>query len=374
MKKRLSFAACLLVLLTVCLSGCSGGDKKTDTQIELLPAAGVASDIFTVFRGSDYVLKAYDSTVLPYVEELNMPVDCVIDQVLVRPGDHVKAGDMLVKMNLDDEREREAELTESIRRKTVSNEYDNRISELEISVREVELRELISANADSREIALKELDVESARLALSQQKETQELSLRAERTELERLRADLEYDAVYAPFDGVIARSVEYSRDTRIPAYQTIVYLADETKLYISSPYISESALSIANGGVYALIGDGKYDIQYRKMDSNKYLSAILAGASIYTEFDIIGPDGWSDEVEPGMYAAVVLKNNYDSDALLIPANAVLNSAGGKYVYVVTEDGGREKRDIKVRMITNGIYARVLEGLTEGERIYVTDK
>ncbi len=374
MKKHLSYVLCLLVVLSVCLTGCSGGNKEKKAEIELLPAAGVASDIFTVFRGEDYVLKAYDASVLPYIEELYMPVDCVVEQVLVRPGDRVKAGDMLVKMNLENELKREAELAESIRRKTVSNEYDNRILQLDISMREVELRELISKSADSREIALKELDIENARLALSQQMEKQELALQAERTELERLKADLAYDAVYAPFDGVIARSVDLRRGSRVPAYQTMVYLADETKLYISSQYISDSTFSVADGGIYALIGDARYEISYRRMDPQAYVSAILAGSSIYSEFDIIGPDGWQEKIEPGMYAAVILSNNYDSDALLIPANAVLNSAGGKYVYVVTEDGGREKRDIKVRIVMGGMYARVLEGLTEGERIYVTDK
>ena len=78
--------------------------------------------------------------------------------------------------------------------------------------------------------------------------------------------------------------------------------------------------------------------------------------------------------MQAGDYAALIFVNSYQPDALLIPANAVLADAAGKYVYVVGKNGERVRRDVKLRVPVGAIDAQVLEGLEEGERIYVTDK
>lgn len=39
--------------------------------------------------------------------------------------------------------------------------------------------------------------------------------------------------------------------------------------------------------------------------------------------------------MQAGDYAALIFVNSYQADTLLIPANAVLADAAGKYVYVV---------------------------------------
>ena len=84
--------------------------------------------------------------------------------------------------------------------------------------------------------------------------------------------------------------------------------------------------------------------------------------------------EGWEKEVEPGMYCGLVLMHNFVPDQLLIPFNAVLSDTDGKYVYVVGENGEAVKRSIKVRNYQDSVYSVVLEGLEEGEQIYVTDK
>ena len=104
------------------------------------------------------------------------------------------------------------------------------------------------------------------------------------------------------------------------------------------------------------------------------YVSRVLAGKKVYSEFEITGPADWRDGVQAGDYAALIFVNSYQADALLIPANAVLADAAGKYVYVVGKNGERVRRDVKLRVPVGAIDAQVLEGLEEGERIYVTDK
>ena len=363
----------IILALALLLSGCVSSVSAPPAP-ELLPAAGVASDIATAFIGDNRVIKTVDASVRPYVEELCLPVNGVVDEVLARPGDRVKKGDRILTLDLDSERERAEELEKSIAYARAVNGFDNEMAEIDIRVLMTELEALRARNADRTEIELKALSVERARLHLNQTKELQSLDLSAKEAELERIRASLECDAVYAPFDGVIAREITLSRGSRVRAYETLAYLADDTRLLITAQYIPESAILTATGGYYALIGDSRYEIEYVPIEKEEFLSLMLSGNPITSDFRVVGPDGWESRLEAGQYAAIVLVNSYAPDALLIPANAVLSDSGGKYVYVVGENGQRIKRNIKTRQPVGAIYAQVLDGLSEGERIYVTDK
>lgn len=363
----------LLIATILLLTGC--GQKTPEVPApELLPAAGVASDIACAFMGENKVIKTVDASVSPYVEELSLTVNGVVDEVLVRPGDKVKKGDIILTLDLDAERKRAESLEKDINYTRTVNGFDDEMAETDIRILMAELEGLRAQGADKSEIELKELAVEKARLDLNQDKELRALDLSAKEAELEKLLSSLECDAVYAPFDGVIAREITLARGSRIRPYETLAYLADDTRLHISASYIPESTVLTASGGYYALIGDGRYEIEYTPIEKEEFLSLMLAGNPIETQFQIVGPEGWENSLEAGQYAAIVFVNSYTPNALLIPANAVLSDSGGKYVYVVGENGQRVKRDIKIRQPVGAIYAEILEGLAEGERIYVTDK
>ena len=362
-----------ILALALLLTGC-GARVSAPSAPELLPAAGVASDIACAFIGDNHVIKTVDACVSPYVEELCLPINGVVDEVLARPGDRVKKGDRILTLDLDSERERAEKLEKDIAYARTVNDFDNQMAEIDLRVLMTELEYLRARDADKTEIDLKALSVEQARLRIAQTKELQSLDLSAKEAELEKIRASLECDAVYAPFDGVIAREIELARGSRVRAYETLAYLADDTRLRITASYIPESTILTATGGYYALIGDGRYEIEYVPIEKEAFLSLMLSGNPITSEFRIVGPDGWESRLEAGQYAAIMLVNSYSPDALLIPANAVLSDSGGKYVYVVGENGQRIKRNIKTRQPVGAIYAQVLEGLSEGEQIYVTDK
>ena len=371
LKRLTAFIVCAGMLL---LCGCGNQSETTEPVPTLLPAAGVASDVFTVFRGDVSVPTVYDASVNPYVEELYCEINAEVDEVFVHSGEEVKQGDLLISINLDSEREKAQSITETLALNAEVYAIDDEIAEAEIAILNNELLSLMQQGADETQIRLKRLDIEKAQLSLKQTQETRALETRELQAELDDLNETLAYDGIYAPFDGRVGNILSLDSGDRISAGDTLIYLVDETRLSILTEYISDRVWLYANGGAYALVGDGTYEIEYVPTDSSEYLSKVLAGNTVYTTFNITGPDNWQSEVHAGDYCAVVLLSNYYADELLIPANAVLSDAGSKYVYVVTEDGGREKRDIKVRTVGNAVYSIVTEGLEEGETIYVTDK
>lgn len=364
---------CLLAAAAIMLGGCSKDDDRL-TVPELLPAAGVARDVDTVIRADHATPKMYEAFTVAYTEELSFNVNGVIDEINVLPGDSVKKGDRLVTLNLDAQRERAEALLKTIERTQKSNEYARRMSETDIRILETEKMALVSRGASEDEIRLKELDIRQRKTDLEQEEEIQNLTLSKYQDELEELNLVLNNDAIIAPFDGVVARGIEVKKGSSVKAYETIILLADNSRVKIMSSAVSESSYRTATGGYYALINGKQYEIERVIMEKEEYVAKTLVGDVVYSEANIVGPEGWEKEVEPGMYCALVLIHNYVPDQLMIPQNAVLSDADGKYVYVVGENGESVKRSIKIRNYQDSIYSTVLEGLEEGERIYVTDK
>lgn len=368
MKKRM---ACVLLAAALLLCGC---EKPVSEPPELLPAAGVASDICVVRRGETSVPKAVDAWVSAYAEELSFPVNGTVGEIPVRAGDRVKAGDRLIVLDLDDVCEQYETLKDEIDATRYGNELDYRIAETDLALLKAELSQLQKSGADARTLELKELDIREAEMNLAHDRETRELSLSRSEKALAELEETLANDAIVAPFDGIVAREITVSVGSRVSAYDPLVCIADDTRLRITCDYVSTATLRVATGGIYARIGGERYEVEAIPIENSEYVTRVLAGKKVYSEFEIVGPEGWRDEVHAGDYAAVIFLNSYQADALLIPANAVLADANGKYVYVVGENGERVRRDIKIRTSVGAIDAQVLEGLEEGERIYVTDK
>ena len=362
---------CLLMLAALLLCGC---EKPVSEPPALLPAAGVASDICAVRRGETSVPKAVDAWVSAHAEELSFPVNGTVGEVPVRAGDRVKAGDRLIVLDLDDVRAEYEHLKDEIDATRRVNELDFQIAEADLAILRAELSQLQRGGAEERTLALKELDIREAEMNLSHDRETRALSLSRSEKTLAELAETLSNDAIVAPFDGIIAREISVAVGSRVSAYDPVVCVADDSRLRITCDYVSAAMLRAATGGVYARIGGGRYEVEAIPIDNAEYVSRVLAGKKVYSEFEIVGPEGWRDEVRAGDYASLIFVNSYQADALLIPANAVLTDAVGKYVYVVGKNGERERRDVKLRVPIGALDAQVLEGLEEGERIYVTDK
>ena len=362
----------LLLALAAALTACGG--KETAVIPELLPAAGVETDRFTVCREDVFVPKMITGSVTPYVEALSTGKDTVLESVCVRSGQLVRKGDKLVSYDLSDVNGRISALEAELAKRAGDNADSDEIASLKIRILANEAEYLREQGASQEEIELKLLDKEQAELDLKHARELREpeiAALEKELAELKELSAD---DGLYAPFDGRVCSILTVKAGDRVNAKDTVMVLADESRLSIRTEYISDSDWKLADGGAYALIGDSRYEISRVPTDKSEYLSAVLAGRSVNSYFNIEGPADKLQAVRAGDYCALILVTRYYPDQLVIPMNAVMSDAIGKYVYVVDEEGERERRYIKVHTLGTAIYSMVLEGLEEGDVIYVADK
>ena len=150
-----------------------------------------------------------------------------------------------------------------------------------------------------------------------------------------------------------------------------LVYMADPAGLrLVVDEYLSDTRLRSAV--YYALIDGNRYELEYEPMTREEMTSIVLLGLKLTTRFKIIVPEEMSGSVSAGQYAVLCVESQRVDDVLLIPSGAIYSSAAERYVYVIGEDGTRERRVIELGR-TNGVDTVVTSGLEEGEIIYVKE-
>ncbi len=366
MRKQILAAALLFALLL--LAGCQ---EETVEVPDLKEPVGVQSDMAEVRADGIYQMEVHDGQVVPYVEELCFEVDGRVKRMLVYPGMIVQEGDVLIELDQEAEEKQAEQMRRELEYLEKDYAYSDALAEIDINFLEVNLHQLRAQGADAEQIALAELDIEQRKAQLRQEQQMREPELDAKRKALEKVEQGLEETCLRAPFSGrVMYYEQGLAEGYWAQAYAPLIYLADDSRVHLRSEYISETVLRTASR-VYARIGADDYEIKADPVDQAEYISAALSGATLYTTFRFTGVEEGADYPEVGQYAAICMIRGYIPEALVVPSGAVLRDAGGRYVYV-DADGERVRRAVKVGTVTDGL-TQILEGLEEGEVVYVKD-
>lgn len=356
---RLWAALCALALMA---------PARAEEAPTLMEPAGVK--LATAAARADEISKltVYDGSVVPYVEDVSFAADGEIAEICVVVGQQVKAGDVLMTLNRESADERCSELQEEIAALETGMAYDEALAQIDLRLLELERERLGSQSPrDEQAIALKRLDIEAFELNRSLEAELDQLALDRLRGELAQLEDESQKAVMTAPFDGTVMFLADVAPGDHASAYSPLVYLADDSRLSIESDYISAVYLENADD-LYALVGGDRVEINPIPMDQSEYIALVLAGESAPSRFEITSE---AAGLSAGQYAAVCVENGRVEDALVIPANALYSGSEGRYVYVV-EDGERVHRAVKVG-VTTSWEVQILQGLEEGELVYVPD-
>ena len=350
---------CVLVLCAPLLTGAARAEEVP----ELLESVGVELDTATVERGDLNYLTLYEGQVVCETEELWFEVDGRIASVDVLYGQQVEKGDVLATLDETDAIEEAERLERELTYLRESNALANRILETDIQIAKTQLRSLTDDDA----IESLRQQIEDLTMQLEQQKELQEVDEEVLRLSWESAKSKLGKNTIVSPVSGRVVYVADCQPGDYVQAYTTLLCVADESRPYLSSQYISQ----VTTGGarnMYALIGDRKYSLTMVPADMNENIKKSLLGIELTSNFTIDDPDEY---VHIGDYAAVCFVTREMKDVLYVPANAVYTDAQGKYVYRM-EDGVRVRQNVSVST-GNSIYTLITEGLEEGDQVYVKE-
>lgn len=352
LKKKLT----AIVSACVLLYGCGKGSVP-----ELLTPVGELEDTAVVTRGELYDIETYESTVTVDYENVKLPTDIMVGSVDVKLGDKVKAGQVLYTLNNEASGHQVETVDDQIEKLQKENDYLNDLAEYDIQIAELQLQISKSSEgareAQAKEGALKKLESSLASQKIEQQKELAQL-------QMDKVESDYSVENVTAPYDGTICYLHSCKSGDTVKAGTVVAVIAKDNSMKLVGDYIEKNVLAEAYK-VYALINEKEYTVTNIPYEQFELASRIFWDLPLYSRFYFED----DKEIETGMYATIVVENNYAKDVLQIPSNALYSDKEGYYVYKKKGDKF-ERVNVKIGMQT-ATAVEIKEGLKEGEELYV---
>lgn len=284
---------------------------------------------------------------------LKSRVEGQVQAVVFTEGQHVRQGDVLLRLDPAD--------------------FQAKLNQAEANLARSRAQ-TAKARADvERYIALREKGfvseekVSEMRTAAAATESTANADAAA--AELARLQHS--YTVVKAPFSGIVGAKLVFP-GTAVKVNETALVVVNRVNpLYVGfavpEKYLPQLQAAMRSGGrsmkaAISLPGGGAaWQADVRFIDNG----VDIATGTI--QLKAVVPNS-NEKLAPGQFVGVSLVLDTLKDAVVIPAEAVQQGAGGSFLFVGKDDGTVEVRKVRIASIQQE-FAIVAEGLTAGETI-----
>lgn len=327
-----------------------------DADLTGLPTASVAK----VTREDLYQQVTIAAEFRPYQQvELHAKVSGYVKEMAVDFGDQVKAGQLLATLEVP-------ELQDELNSAIAAEQH----AEADYKNAHLDFTRLVAVNKEHPNlVAEQDLDTAEAKdLAAA-------ASVAAAKADAKKFQTMVDYTRITAPFDGVVTRryadpgaliQAGTASDTQA---RSLVRVSDNYRLRLDFP-VSVDYVK------YIKLGD-PVEVRVESLNHKPFTGTIsrfthdvdMDTRTMTTEIEV---PNLNLELDPGMYASVVLKMERRSQVLAIPTEAV---AGDKKntVYVVTPNHEIEERTVTLGMETSDKF-EVVSGLDEGDLVVMGNR
>ncbi len=193
-------------------------------------------------------------------------------------------------------------------------------------------------------------------------------------------KMNLGYTKVAAPIDGIVSKEVNSVGTLITTTNGLLTTMVQVNPMHINFSFPSteyRNLRAMIDEGVLVLPEGGNFKIQIIKPDGKLYdaLGKIVFTDSIEdpktaTVRAKIEVPNKENELMPGQYVRARLAGGMLKNVVLVPQRALLNSALGAAVYVVSQDNTAERREITLGH-RFGDRLQVIHGLETGDRVIV---
>ncbi len=365
--------ATLLLLTALFLSGACRAPAATAEVPALLEPVGVQLDTARVTRRTLESVSVHPARVRPAAVTLSFAVSGRLSKRLVTVGDQVTEGQEIASLDveqLDDELAAVARQREDL---ALDHEFELEAITLELEARRDGLAVLENGSTPVPEgdidrptaIRLAELDIAALERRLEEAAALYSFDDRRLAAREDRLRSDSDARRLFAPVSG---RIIFFSTQdgSEIGAFVPYVAIAVEGRPQVESPYLSAGQVNdVISIHLHQL--DRVIPVRPLPTDWADLISRSLSGRELITSYELEEAD--SELLSYGDYAWLEIVHERRENVLVIPLQSLYRESGQHFVYVV-EDGRRIRREVVVGLET-AIECEIVEGLTEGEDVYV---
>lgn len=283
----------------------------------------------------------------------------LVDEVYVREGDSVKAGDLLAQLSDGSLEQDITRLEYNIARNELLLGYARKNEELELSRVRVNYTYFNPEGSETEKMK----EIQEIQQRYRYLREDYNDTLELDRMELAQLQQEFELNRVYAKIDGTVYDIKEELEGSTSRMGETIMTIVDNSEC-IFETNIPEYAHCFKEGvsvPIQFTSGGQAYEYEllpWRMDEWGETQMFVVAG----------GLDGAGIEV--GDSGTMTLETDSREQVLYVPATAVHSADDGTYVYVLGQDNIREVKWVEV-----GLYGdqgvEIISGLDEGERVIV---
>ncbi len=358
MKLRILAVASAAALL---MTSCSGGGGTSAPPLD--DSIQVVYDTAKAERGDVEATLVYSAYVLPVQVDVSFEDSSgVVDRVFVKSGDSVSEGDALLRLDteglrerLDDAEARRVSLEESGAR-------ERRLIEIDLELARLDLEEAEESDPDGLDASLLRLEVERRQSDLDRYDEQLARSLDSAKQDIAELEDEIESATLRAPVSGEVI-SVYASEGSRAASSTTLVTLADGDRRYISC----SAKEKVPASAELSYIEDGvQYPLERWEYTDREIAVFEATGKDVPPRF--VRSDG-GELPETGEFVQLRAVRESSKDTVRIPSGALYRDSGITYVYI-EDDGELVYTEVKVG-VTNDAYAEILDGVEEGDEVYV---
>lgn len=282
-------------------------------------------------------------------------VDAVIDQVMVKDGQFVKAGDVLFQLD-----SRAAQATLHQAEATLARDQVQLANASRNAGRD---KSLIAKSYVSQ----MQLDNDSATAAAL------EATVRADQAQVENAKVTVSYYTIVAPIDGRVG-VIAIKQGNSIKANDVPLATVNQIQpIYVSIALpqnnLPELRAAMATGPVTVEVlpaGDKGKPIAGKIAFFDNSIDSTSGTINVRSTFD-----NGEQRLWPGQFVNVSVLVRTDPNALVISPAAVQAGQNGSYVFVIKDDNTAETRPVTVDRTVDGL-AVISKGLSPGEKV-VTD-
>ena len=282
---------------------------------------------------------------------LKARIDGQVAEVLFHEGSHVRAGDVLMRLDPGD-----------FKARLLQAEANLAKSQAQLAKARTDVERYVALRGRGFVSEEKVSDTRTGESAAAAQ-------VAADRAALELARLQLGYTAIVAPFAGVVGARLVFP-GTAVKVNETVLAVVNQVQpLYVSftvpERHLPRLRQAFAGRGLrvnVAVPGDAahQFGAEVRFIDNS-----VDSGTGTI-QLKAVLPNK-EEKLSPGQFLDVGVVLDTVKDALVVPAQALQQGPDGHYVYVATE-GKAELRKVSLDFVRAGV-AVIGQGLRDGETV-----
>jgi len=315
--------------------------------------------------------------------ELAFELSGIIEEICVSPGDRVKKGDVIARLNADDyelELARANYKAAAIKLAEAEESYKNQVADakqkLETAEVSYEPMEQAPELYTKQEIALQKIELEAARqdyeaaVKDNTAVESAKASLEQAEINLKKAEKDLAATVLKSPVDGTVLQ-VNYEVGKRVSSDTDSIAVISVGDTVSVAASINELDVAGVKKGM-------KAEVEFEAIPGEKFTGTVTGikpmpevdSSGIVTYEADITLDGSDERIKSGMTASVTIILEERKNVLLVPSEAVRRAKGGTVVEKIGENGEITEQRVKTGL-NDGSNVEIIEGLEEGDTVVV---